>query len=88
MSSRSSRRTKFGYLKGYSDPEFIEGLKQISLPFIGRGKMRAFPIEGDSIPPHNEGSFVVGRYAENLSEIRNGKSYVFLMKTRVSYTRG
>lgn len=73
-------RAKAGYLNGYSDPEFIEGLQQISLPFIGRGKMRAFPIEGDSMPPHNEGSFVVGRYVENLGEIRNGKSYVFLMK--------
>lgn len=49
------QKAKAGYLSGYSDPEFIEKLQQMQLPFIRQGKHRAFPIEGDSMPPHREG---------------------------------
>ena len=71
-------RARAGYLTGYSDPEFIENLQHISLPFLKNGKFRAFPIIGDSMPPHNDGSFVVGRYLESLSEIKNGHTYILL----------
>lgn len=71
-------KAKAGYLSGYSDPEFIEKLQQMHLPFITNGKHRAFPIEGDSMPPHKAGSFIVGRYKEKLSEIKDGKTYVLL----------
>lgn len=74
-------KAKAGYLNGYSDPEFIEKLQQMHLPFITNGKHRAFPIEGDSMPPHKDGSFIVGRYVEKISEIKEGKSYVVLSKT-------
>lgn len=40
------QKAKAGYLNGYSDPEFIEGLQQISLPFLKNGKFRAFPVSG------------------------------------------
>ncbi len=73
-------KAKAGYLHGYSDPEFIEGLGHISLPYLTEGKHRTFPIDGDSMPPHKDGSFVVGRYIENLGEIRSGRTYVFLMR--------
>jgi len=75
------QKAKAGYLTGYSDPEFIEGLQQISLPFLKDGKFRAFPIEGDSMPPHTEGSFIIGRYLEKLDEAKNGKTYVLLTKS-------
>jgi len=71
---------KAGYLTGYSDPEFIEALQYISLPFLKEGKYRAFPIEGDSMPPHKEGSFVVGKYVERISEVKAGKTYVLLTR--------
>ncbi|MCE3259526.1 MAG: family transcriptional regulator [Bacteroidetes bacterium] len=45
-----------GYLKGYADPEYIEKLPQMKLPFLPTGKHRAFPIKGDSMPPIKEGS--------------------------------
>jgi len=59
-------KARAGYLSGYADPEFIQNLDQISLPFLREGKYRAFPIEGDSMPPHQEGSFIIGSYIEQL----------------------
>ncbi|HEU4495574.1 MAG TPA: LexA family transcriptional regulator [Flavobacterium sp.] len=73
-------KAKAGYLSGYSDPGFIEKLQHISLPFLGTGKFRAFPIDGDSMPPHKEGSFIVGRYIESLGEVSDGKTYILLTK--------
>jgi len=74
-------KAKAGYLTGYSDPEFIESLQYISLPFLKQGKYRAFPIEGDSMPPHREGSFVIGEYVENKADIKEGNTYVLLTKS-------
>lgn len=74
-------KAKAGYLSGYSDPEFIENLQHISLPFLRNGKYRAFPVEGDSMPPHNEGSFIIGRYIEKLTDIKEGKTYVLLTRS-------
>lgn len=73
-------KAKAGYLSSYSDPEFVESLQHISLPFLGTGKFRTFPIEGDSMPPHKDGSFIVGKYVENEQEIKDGKTYVLLTK--------
>lgn len=69
-----------GYLNGYADPEFIESLPVMNLPFSVTGKHRTFPIKGDSMPPANTGDFVVGKYIENLSDIKDGKTYVLLTK--------
>ncbi|MFP9097740.1 XRE family transcriptional regulator [Flavobacterium sp. RHBU_24] len=73
-------KAKAGYLAGYSDPEFIGQLPQISLPFLGNGKFRAMPIDGDSMPPHRNSSYIIGKYQEDRNDIREGKTYVFLTK--------
>lgn len=73
-------KARAGYLTGYSDPEFIEGLQQISLPFLKHGKFRAFPVEGDSMPPHKKGSFIIGKYIEQLGDVMDGKTYILLTK--------
>ena len=73
-------RAKAGYLTNYSDPEFIENLDLMSLPFLGIGKHRAFPIDGDSMPPHNEDSFIIGKFIDSVSEIKDGRTYVVLTK--------
>jgi len=73
-------KARAGYLTGYSDPEFIEGLQQISLPFLQHGKFRAFPVAGDSMPPHKEGSFIIGRYVERLGDVMDGRTYILLTK--------
>jgi len=67
-----------GYLAGYDDPEYIEQLQKIKLPFLPTGKHRAFPIKGDSMLPMKDGSFVIGRFVEDRSEIQTGKTYVLV----------
>jgi transcriptional regulator with XRE-family HTH domain len=69
-----------GYLKGYADPEYVEKLPLINLPFQVTGKQRAFPIIGDSMPPLTDGSFVVGKYVESLKDIRDGSTYILVTK--------
>lgn len=76
-----SEKAQAGYLTGYSDPEFIEALQHISLPFLRNGKYRAFPVTGDSMPPHKEGSFVVGEYIERFTDVVDGKTYILVTKT-------
>lgn len=75
-----TQKVKAGYLNGYADPEYIENLQQISLPFLGTGKYRGFPVEGDSMPPHAEGSIIIGRYVESLGEVMDGKTYILITK--------
>ena len=67
-----------GYLAGYDDPEYIEQLQKIKLPFLPTGKHRAFPIKGDSMLPMKDGAFVIGRFVENRSEIKSGRTYVLV----------
>lgn len=81
-------RAQAGYLSGYSDAEYIENLQQITLPFLGSEKMRAFPIDGDSMPPHTNESFVVGKYVDNLGEIKKNKTYIFVTANEgITYKR-
>lgn len=83
-----TQKAKAGYLSGYADPEYIEQLQQISLPFLGRGKYRGFPVEGDSMPPHQDGDIVVGRYVEQLGEVLSGKTYILITRNEgVVYKR-
>lgn len=73
-------KAKAGYTTGYADPEFIESLQHISLPFLRNGKFRAFPVDGDSMPPHKQGSFIVGQYVEKLGDVMDGKTYIVVTK--------
>lgn len=75
-----TQKVKAGYLNGYADPEYIENLQQISLPFLGPGKHRGFPVEGDSMPPHEDGSIIVGRYIEKLGDVLDGRTYILVTK--------
>ena len=67
-----------GYLRGYSDPEYIEHLNKIKLPFLPTGTHRAFPIKGDSMLPVKSGSYVVARFIENIRDLKNGKTYIII----------
>lgn len=73
-------RARMGYAMGYADPEFIESLQHISLPFLRNGKFRAFPGSGDSMPPHKDSSFIIGRYVEQLGDVRDGKTYILVTR--------
>ncbi|MBI3232998.1 MAG: LexA family transcriptional regulator [Bacteroidetes bacterium] len=69
-----------GYLNGLSDPEYIENLPVMNLPFRILGKHRAFPIKGSSMPPLKEGCYVVGKYMESMNDIKNGNTYVLITR--------
>ncbi|RZJ35441.1 MAG: LexA family transcriptional regulator [Flavobacterium sp.] len=73
-------KARMGYAMGYADPEFIESLQHISLPFLRNGKFRAFPGSGDSMPPHKDSSFIIGRYVEQLGDVRDGKTYILVTR--------
>lgn len=77
-----------GYLKGYADPDYVERLPKMQLPFLPSGKFRSFPIKGDSMPPLREGSYVVAKYVEKLDDIKSGNTYVVVTKDDgLSYKR-
>jgi transcriptional regulator with XRE-family HTH domain len=82
------QKASMGYLSGYSDPEYIESLQRISLPFLINGKYRAFPAQGDSMPPFKDGSYIIGKYIESIEDLKPGKSYVIVtLNDGISYKR-
>ncbi len=70
-----------GYLRGYADPEYIEHLNKIKLPFLPTGTHRAFPIKGDSMLPVKSGSYIVAKFIESVNDIKDGKTYIILSKS-------
>ncbi len=77
-----------GYLSGYGDPEYIESLRRMKLPFLPTGKHRAFPVRGDSMWPVPDGAYIVGRYIEHLDRIRDGRTYIVVSRTDgITYKR-
>lgn len=69
-----------GYLSGYDDPEYIEQLQKIKLPFLPTGTHRAFPIKGDSMLPVKDGAFIVAKFVEDILDVKNGRTYIVLTK--------
>lgn len=80
-------KAQMGYLNGYSDPEYIESLQYISLPFLRNGKYRGFPAEGDSMPPFKDGTYIIGRYTEKIIEMKVGKNYLIVTRGGFVYKR-
>ncbi|PUV24413.1 XRE family transcriptional regulator [Sphingobacterium athyrii] len=80
-------KASMGYLSGYADPEYIENLQTMSLPFLHNGKYRAFPAEGDSMPPYKDGTYVIGQYVERILDIKVGKTYILITKTGFLFKR-
>lgn len=82
------QKATMGYLRGYSDPEYIESLERISLPFLKNGKFRAFPADGDSMPPFKDGSFIIGKYMEGINDLKSGNTYIFItLNEGITYKR-
>lgn len=75
------QKASAGYLNGYADPGYIEALPKFHLPILPRNATyRAFEISGDSMLPLMPGTIIIGEYLENVSHIKNGKTYVLLSK--------
>lgn len=75
-----SHKAKAGYAAGgYADFTFISELEHVHLPWLDRNeKYRTFPVEGDSMPPHNSKSYIIGRYVEKLGDVTDGKTYIVI----------
>lgn len=81
-------KASMGYLNGYSDPEYIESLQSISLPFLRNGKFRAFPVSGDSMPPYNDGTFIVGKFIEHPDLMTKNRTYLLVTRNEgMTYKR-
>lgn len=78
------QKASMGYLNGFSDPEYIESLPRIQLPFLGHGIFRGFMADGDSMPPFADGTCVIGEYVEQLDDLKSSKEYMFI--TTEGYT--
>ena len=72
------QKASMGYLNGFSDPEYIESLPRMQLPFLRHGIFRGFMADGDSMPPFADGTCVIGEYVEQLSDLTTGKEYMFI----------
>lgn len=74
-----SVKAKAGYTAGYNDPEFISGLPTFQLPFLAQDrKYRTFQIDGDSMLPIPDKSYVTGQFVEDWNEVKDGHAYIVL----------
>lgn len=74
-------KAKAGYTNGFADPDFIKVLPTFQLPFLDKNKKyRTFQINGDSMPPVSNGSYVTGEYLQNWNMIKDGLPYIVVTK--------
>jgi len=79
-----THKAKAGYAAGgYADWNFISELDHLHLPWLGKNeKYRSFPIAGDSMPPHNDKSQIIGKYVEKIGDVVDGKTYIIITKNQ------
>ncbi len=73
-------RAEAGYLQSFSDPEYIRELPKIYFPNMPDGTYRGFEITGDSMLPVEPGSIIISTYVEQLSHIKDNKTYIIISK--------
>jgi transcriptional regulator with XRE-family HTH domain len=74
-------KAKAGYATGYNDPEYIHKLPTFQLPFLSSNrKYRTFQIDGDSMEPIPNKTYVVAEYVENWFDIKDGFAYIIVTK--------
>ncbi|MCY7409780.1 MAG: helix-turn-helix domain-containing protein [Chitinophagales bacterium] len=74
-------KAKAGYKNGFADPDFIKKLPAFQLPILFNDrKYRMFQIDGDSMLPIPDKSWVIAEYVENWYEIKSNHAYVLLTK--------
>jgi transcriptional regulator with XRE-family HTH domain len=79
-----THKAKAGYASGgYADFTFISELDHVYLPWLDKNiKYRTFPVDGDSMPPHNSKSYIIGKYVEKLGDVIDGKTYIIITKNQ------
>jgi len=72
-----------GYVKGYTDTEYIGNLPQFNLPFpeLKAGKTyRVFQIQGESMLPLQSGTYIISEYLTDWNDVKDNRCYVLLTK--------
>jgi transcriptional regulator with XRE-family HTH domain len=75
-------KAKAGYAQGFFDPDYIAALPRFQMPVIttAQRKYRMFQIEGDSMLPIPDKSYVLAEYLENWNDIKDEYAYIILTK--------
>lgn len=74
-----NQKASAGYRTGFADPEYIKVLPTFHMPFLSKEKKyRTFQINGDSMLPIPDGSWVTGEFVQNWNLIRDGQPYIIL----------
>lgn len=74
-------KAKAGYTTGFADPEYIKVLPAFHLPFLSSSKKyRSFQINGDSMLPIPDKSYVTGEYVVDWNFIRSHQPYIILTR--------
>jgi transcriptional regulator with XRE-family HTH domain len=68
-----------GYTSGFADPDYISELQVFRLPFLsGEKKYRTFQLQGDSMFPIPDKSWVTGEYIQDWNGIKTGEACIVL----------
>lgn len=74
-------KAQAGYTNSYGDLDFIASLPKFRLPFLPKNKTyRSFQIQGDSMLPVKEGSWVTCSYIEDWNTVKDGKACIVVTK--------
>ena len=72
-------KAKAGYTRGFADTEYIKELPTFNLPFLSKEKKyRTFQINGDSMLPIPDKSWVTAEYILDWKNIKNGDACMVL----------
>lgn len=75
------QKAKAGYMAGYADPEFVSSLPVYRLPFLKNDrKYRTFQINGDSMLPIPDGTWVTGEFVQDWTKIKTGEACIVLTR--------
>jgi len=69
-----------GYIIGMKSKNYVAELPRIHIPKLSEGSYRAFEIQGDSMPPIQDGYIVIGRFLEHARNLKNGKRYILVLR--------
>jgi len=76
-------RAAAGYLTGYGDPGYVEGLEHFNLPvreLSQEATYRMFQIEGESMLPIPDGSYVLAHYEEDWTRAGGMRPYIVVTR--------
>lgn len=72
-------KARAGYTNGFADLEYISELPVFSLPFLSKSKKyRTFQLNGDSMLPIPDKSWVTGEFVQDWNEIATGDACIIL----------